>query len=170
MGKTTDAIKETIAPKNNEGKIDIKRILKRWATFMALCSVVGTVWAGFSYIKDKLDAIESSTANISDMKEQNAALNGRIDQLETNLAAAINARTLATQREFAQQREVDVRLQGSVDSVRQEVRLRHGVLPADARSRVGAVRAAVAESDRAQTRTESAMPHADPFAEIGDLQ
>lgn len=175
MSKATDAIRDTVAPKNGEGKLDLKKLLKRWATFMAVCGVVGTLWTAFSYVKDKLDAIEESTASISDMKDQNAALTGRIDELEQNLEAAINRRTLATQTEFAQQREVDVELRGSINSVLTEVRLRHGADPPEGglhptRSRAAAVREAARESDNAQIRAGNAMPQADPLAGINELE
>lgn len=172
--KPTEAIRDTLLPRNEEGKVDFKRIAKRWVSFMAICGVVGTMWSAFSYVKDKLDSIEESSASISDVKIQNAELAERIDELEDNLEAAINERTLATQEEFSDQRAVDVELRGSISSVLQEVRLRHGAVPTPTgtlhpvRHRAAAVRDAVRETDRAQARAQPA-PGSGPLDSIGSL-
>lgn len=175
MGKTTDAIRETVAPKNGEGKLDLKKLLKRWASFMAVLGVLGTIWTGFSYVKDKLDAIEASTADIIYVKNQNAALAQRIEKLEDTLVAAINERTLATQGELSSQREVDVELRESIKALLTEVRIRHGALGSGggggrgSGGRATALREATVEADRAQVRAENALPQADPLSGIAEL-
>lgn len=150
---------------------------------MAFCGIIGSIWTAFSYVKDKLDAIEESTADISDLKEQNAHLEGLVTSLRDEHSSAINERTLATQQEFSRQRLVDAQLEASIEALRQEVRLRAGLdyttsraisggsTPTSSRrvSRSQALRQAAETYDRAQENLAAVRVDSDPLAGLDGL-
>lgn len=168
--------KDAAVPKKEDGSVSWKRVTTLWGKVTFVLAVLGTVGGAFTWVNDRLNTIERTSADVSTLKDSNAAILETQREQDQRITDQVNRATKMIRDEFAARDEVDRELRANIRAVLVEVRARHGIITtADVEGATTPVRARVRvqeaqeASDRATIRSGNALPQSDPLAGLRGL-
>ncbi len=158
-------------PRNSRWSGIWKKAETHWARYSLTIAVLGSAVAGYNWIDNKLDRIQQSAVDITQLKESNQAILDAHNATNQRFSEYVNRAQDQIAEEFRKRDEADVARDARSTAILNEVRARHGVVTladsAQPRSRV--VRRAQEASDEASSSALSAVPEDDPLSGLDAL-
>jgi len=167
------AVAEAAVPRKSDGSVSWGQFTTTWTKLTFAVGVVAALWKGFAWIDDKLDSIENSAGKVKLIQENLAGQDERIAEHFNKLQERLT-------EEFSNRDDQVSKIQHEIDTVRREMRARHGVYtdgnsvstetPGVPRVQRDRIRQAVMEAERARIRTHNARPREEPLHGVDGLK
>lgn len=160
-------------PRKSDGGVNIKKVMAWLGYAGAILSAISSVSGGFVYVKERLDSIERSAADISMLKDQYEEQERRRAETESRLNKQISRLAEATRERFRQNEVGHQDLRVAVAQMQAAEAARRGsgtgyvITEPDGNRRRVTAREAEREAQEALNRSASSAPDGDPFSGLG---